>query len=71
MSHFGATVKSWREYRRYTVSELARVSGVQQSIISRLEGGKREGCTVENGYKLAKALGATVEQLCSGIEPKV
>lgn len=52
-------VKKERKLRRITQMELAEISGIAQSHISRLESGEYE-VTLKTAYKLLNALGLTL-----------
>lgn len=59
----GRNVARMRAERGWTQSELSRRSGVSQSFISDLEGGRRGKATTEVAASLAKAFGVTVDEL--------
>jgi transcriptional regulator with XRE-family HTH domain len=52
-------LKRMRELRNYTTSQLAEISGVPQSTISKIENGKSTSPTIDTIKKLAKALNIT------------
>lgn len=52
-----------RWQKEFGQKQLERVSGVSKSIISRLEQNKTASTSIENAYKLAKALGVTIEDI--------
>lgn len=52
-----------RWQKEFSQKQLERVSGVSKSIISRLEEDKTASTSIENAYKLAKALGVTIEDI--------
>ena len=56
------TLKRLRNTRGWTQQKLASVSGVSQTYISELEGGKKQP-TVAIALKLANALGETLSSL--------
>jgi transcriptional regulator with XRE-family HTH domain len=53
----------YRDAAGFTMTELARRSGVDLSIISRLESGDRDRASYETVLRLARALDLTAEQL--------
>jgi transcriptional regulator with XRE-family HTH domain len=55
-------LRAWREYRVLTQLELSGRSGVSNSLISRIEAGKKRPGPTTIG-KLAEVLGITREQL--------
>ena len=70
----GRNVERLRKAKGWTQSEVARRSGVSQTFISSLEGGRRRQALVELVADLARALGCTVDDLLrepeSGEEPR-
>jgi transcriptional regulator with XRE-family HTH domain len=52
-----------RKIARLTQAELGRRAGVDPTIISRLEAGKRESASYETIVKLARALNVSAEDL--------
>ena len=50
-------IRELREVKDWSQAELARRSGVDQAIISRLESGETQSINLPNLEKLAKALG--------------
>lgn len=61
----GARVRLRRQAMGLSLTELARLCGVGQPSLCRVEGGKR-AMTLWNMVKLAQALGTTVEWLVTG-----
>ncbi len=55
-------IRVWREYRGMTGRALADAVDVQQSYISQIETGKREG-TIDVLRRIATALGVTLDDL--------
>lgn len=55
----------YRHERGLTLQQLSDISGVHINVIARVERGEREfgGMSVETAYKLAKALGVSIEDL--------
>ncbi len=56
MSPVTLRVRELRTVRRWSQAELARQSGVDQSVISRLESGETQAVSFKNLEKLADAL---------------
>ena len=59
----GEKVKQLRSLRGWSQRELARQSGVRQTLLSDLETGKQEDTTGENLRKLAETLHVSVDYL--------
>lgn len=57
MSPVTLRVRELRGVRRWSQAELARQSGVDQSVISRLENGETQAVSFKNLERLADALG--------------
>lgn len=55
-------IRVWREHREMTGQQLADAVDIQQSYISQIETGKREG-TVDVLRRIAAALGITLDDL--------
>ncbi len=55
-------IRVWREHRGMTGQQLAEAVAVQQSYISQIETGKREGM-VDVLRRIATALGVTLDDL--------
>ena len=55
-------LKVWREYRKLTLVDLAKICGVSVAAISQIENGKRTP-SVDLLMKLAKALNCDMEDL--------
>ncbi len=55
-------IRVWREHRGMTGRRLAEAVEVQQSYISQIETGKREG-TIDVLRRIATALGVTLDDL--------
>lgn len=58
-----------REQRGLSIREVEAKTGVNRTIINRLERGKMPG-TVESHAKLARCYGVTLAQLYEGVEPE-
>ena len=56
-------IKKFRTAAKLTQTELAQASGVDVSIISRLESRKRRGASYITTVRLARALGIEPEKL--------
>ncbi len=65
MATLGENLKALRKARKLTQKELAKKSGVKQSVISDLETGTAK--TTGSILELANALGVTAEELKKGI----
>jgi transcriptional regulator with XRE-family HTH domain len=65
---FGAAILRLRLYRGWSQKQLARVSKVDQSMISRLENGKLPGVAIRRVYALLRALRA--EDITFGPGPR-
>lgn len=65
MTTLGENLKALRKARKLTQKELAKKSGVKQSVISDLETGTAK--TTGSILELANALGVTAEELKKGI----
>ena len=59
----GYKMKEVREARKMTQEELAEKSGVSRGTISALENGSVRTTTTKTLFKLAKALGTSVDQI--------
>jgi transcriptional regulator with XRE-family HTH domain len=68
---FGETLQAWREYRGLTRAQVYHASGISVAEITRIERcALAAAILVWDAYRLAQAVGATVEQLCTGIGPR-
>ena len=64
----GESLKQWREYRHYSLSDVARMSGVDRNTIYRTEEGRHAGMRWDDLYKVATVLGIeTLAQLAQGV----
>lgn len=52
-----------RWQKNFSQAQLERISGVSKTVISRLENDRTASTSIENAYKLAKALGVTIEDI--------
>ena len=67
MMTLGESLRAWREYRRYTVVEVATLSGVDKATIYRTEQGTHKSMLWPDLFKVATTLGiATIKQLQEG-----
>jgi transcriptional regulator with XRE-family HTH domain len=64
--HFGDRIRALREGRGWNASDLAREAGVDASLISTYEAGKRKEPAAPYLVKLSKALGVTADWLLTG-----
>lgn len=63
VGNLGRNIARLRADRGWTQTELARRSGVTQSFISALEGGRRQDAEARFVQAIAKALGVTMDGL--------
>lgn len=63
----GPRIKAAREERGWSQYDLARLSGVSQSAIAKIETGARRRTSGDVLHKLAAALDTTVEVLLTGV----
>lgn len=61
--HIGELIKALREDAGLSVRDLARASGVDSGIISRIENGKQRGLASQNLASVAQVLGTTADSL--------
>lgn len=59
----GEKIQRLRGQRHWSQADLAELSGVKQSLLSRIERGSRPNPTADVLRKLAKALGCTTDYL--------
>jgi transcriptional regulator with XRE-family HTH domain len=59
----GLRIRRLRQEHGWTQEELSTISGVSQVYISRLESGHTKTVKVDTFYKLAKALGVSMDSL--------
>ena len=62
-SKFGTRVKGLRERKGWTQQQLADHSGVHRVTIANLESGRRPAVSLDNGARLAAALGVSLDAL--------
>ncbi|MFE7119166.1 helix-turn-helix domain-containing protein [Streptomyces sp. NPDC057654] len=70
MGSAGERLKTTRELRDLTRSDLARASGISKSVITKLEQGEREGARLETWRKLAHALRVPTMHLAGDPRPE-
>jgi transcriptional regulator with XRE-family HTH domain len=63
-------LKNFRESSKWSQTELAKRSGVPQSLISYIETGSVTNTGIETLQKLARALGITVAELLEDEDAK-
>lgn len=56
-------VQELRWKKGLSQSQLGKETGISKSLISRMENNKTANTRVDYSYKLAKALGVTIEEL--------
>ncbi|HEY8530883.1 MAG TPA: helix-turn-helix transcriptional regulator [Limnochorda sp.] len=64
-TELGQRLQALRVQRGLTQVQLAQRAGVSQTVIARLEAGKRSG-RLETWVRLAAALGVTLDELVGG-----
>ena len=64
----GAYIQNLRIQNGYTQSELAKVMGIDQSFLSRIESGKK-GCSVDMFIQLSEFFHVSLDVLILGIDP--
>jgi transcriptional regulator with XRE-family HTH domain len=68
ISRLGTRLRKLRIRAGWTQHELAERSGVSRTAIASIETGQRSGITLDNAFRLAEALGVSVETL-AGWDP--
>ncbi len=63
MAHVGTRVRKLRQQRKMSQQELARLVGVNQSFISKMENGEQTNPNAETLKQLARTLGCTTDYL--------
>lgn len=61
-------IRTYRTYRKMTVSELAEAAGISQPYLSEIETGKKTG-SVDVLKRIAKALRVDLDDLVVEVEP--
>ena len=59
----GQRLRQFRELAGLSQNELAKRANIPQPVISDVERGKQKGMTLENGRKIARVLGVTLDLL--------
>ena len=67
LSSFGTNVRHCRESQRLTQEALAEKADLDQTYISGIERGLRNP-GIKNVARIAKALGLTTAELCTGVD---
>ncbi len=65
----GAKIRSLRQKRRWSQFDLARVSGVDQGTISRLETNNQGDTRIDTLVRISRALGVPTDELFVPAEP--
>jgi transcriptional regulator with XRE-family HTH domain len=63
MAHVGTRIQKLRQQRKMSQLALARLIGVHQSFISKMESGGQTNPNAETLKRLARALGCTTDYL--------
>lgn len=66
----GQTVRFLRQGKGWTLSDLSEASGVGKAYISDLENGVAGKPNIQYVFSIARALGATLDQLINGASPE-
>lgn len=61
----GDNIRAARKLKKWTQKDLSEESQIEQTVISQYENGRKLP-SLESILKLAKALGTTIDSLCSG-----
>ncbi len=68
-SELGGRIRNLRRQKKITLIELAKITGVAQATLSRMETGLMIG-TVKSHQKIAEALGISLGELYGGIDSR-
>ncbi|MBN1493655.1 MAG: helix-turn-helix transcriptional regulator [Candidatus Omnitrophica bacterium] len=68
--NLGERIRNIRKEKKITLVELSKMTGVAQASLSRIETGIMNG-TVESHRKIAEALGLSLAELYTGLDPKL
>lgn len=68
--NLGERIRTLRKQKKITLVELSKMTGVAQASLSRIETGIMNG-TVESHRKIAEALGMSLSEMYTGIDPKL
>ena len=63
MATIGENIKKWRAKTRLTQDDLVKKANVKYSTLTKIEGGVVKKPSVQIMAKIAKALGASIEDL--------
>lgn len=67
VDEYPARIRRAKEDRRLTISELAELSGVSQSVVAKTTAGSQVDAKLINAAALCKALGLSLDEVC-GLE---
>ena len=67
LKNFGSNVKNYRLAKGLSVKELAKLSGLKQAYIYKIERGEAYGLNIDHVYFLAKGLKIKPHELVDGI----
>lgn len=67
LATLGQNVRKTREIKQLTQEKLAEFAGLDPTYVSGIERGLRNP-GIKNVAKIAKALGITTSELCTGVE---
>lgn len=70
MEKLGTIIRTERKKKKITLVELAKMTGVAQASLSRIETGVMTG-TVESHKRISEALGISLAELYDGIDTRV
>jgi len=70
MNELGKKIRDIRKHKKTTLVELAKLTGVAQASLSRIETGIMTG-TVESHKKIAEALGISIAELYAGLDSRM
>lgn len=68
--NLGSKIREFRKAKDITLVELAKITGVAQATLSRIETGVMTG-TIDSHRQIAKALGLSVAELYSGLDERL
>jgi len=69
MSELGQKIRELRKAKKITLVELAKITGVAQASLSRIETGIMAG-TVDSHRKISEALGSSIAELYEGLDTR-
>lgn len=70
MNELGKKIRDIRKSKKVTLVELAKLTGVAQASLSRIETGIMTG-TVESHKKISEALGISIAELYAGLDSRI